>query len=160
VTARRAQGVASATARRALRAVAAGLVVIAVTAAALGWLDVMRRAGILHGSGPKLREALALQRLAGGAAQPLGRFALAWLPAGVAGGAVLALIGMRRRIPRGALLFCGCAALLLAFGAAADAITASEPLSAHLAAQPGRASIWAAAALAGVGGLVVGRARS
>jgi hypothetical protein len=146
------------TARRLVRAGAAGLVVVAVTAAALGWLDVMRRAGTLHGAGPKLREALALQRLAGGAAQPLGRIALAWLPAGVAGGALLALVGMRRRIPRGALLFCGCAALLLALDAAADAITASEPLSAHLAAQPGRLSIWAAAALVGLGGLVAGRA--
>ena len=147
-------------ARRVLRWVAAGLVVVAVTAAALGWLDVLRRAGALHGSGPKLREALALQRLAGGAAQPLGRFALAWLPAGSAGGALLALAGMRRRIPRGALLFGGCAALLLALDAAADAITASEPLSSHLAAQPGRLSIWAAAALAGLGGLVAGRVRS
>lgn len=146
------------TARRALRAAAAALVVVAVTAAALGWLDVLRRAGVLHGSGPRLHEALALQRLAGGAAQPLGRFALAWLPAGIAGGALLALIGMRRRIPRGALLFCGCAGLLLAFGAVADAVTASEPLSAHLSAQPGRLSIWAAAALAGIGGLAVGRA--
>jgi hypothetical protein len=144
---------------RALRAGAAVLVVIAVTAAAIGWLDVLRRAGILHGSGPKLREALALQRLAGGASQPLGRFVVAWLPAGIAGGALLALAGMRRRIPRGALLFVGCAALLLALGAAADATTASEPLSAHLAAQPGRLSIWAAAALAGLGGLVAGRVR-
>jgi len=159
VTARRVQGVAPAAARHAARAVAALLVVVAVTAAALGWLDVMRRAGVLHGSGPKLRESLALQRLAGGAAQPLGRFVLAWLPAGVAGGALLALAGMRRRIPRGALLFVGCAALLLALDAAADAITASEPLSMHVAAQPGRLSIWAAAALAGLGGLVAGRAR-
>ena len=158
MTARRAQEAASATARHAARAVAMVLVVIAVTAAALGWLDVLRRAGVLHGAGPKLRDALALQRLAGGAAQPLGRLALAWLPAGVAGGALLALIGMRRRIPRGALLFCGCAALLLALDAAADAITASEPLSAHLSAQPGRLSIWAAAALAGLGGLAAGRA--
>ena len=114
---------------RALRAAAALLVVVAVTAAALGW-------------------------------QPLGRFVIAWLPAGIAGGALLALAGMRRRIPRGALLFAGCAALLLALDAAADAITASEPLSAHLSAQPGRLSIWAAAALAGLGGLVAGRARS
>jgi hypothetical protein len=145
------------TARRVLRAAAAGLVVVAVTAAALGWLDLLRRAGVLP-AGPRLREALALQRLAGGAGQPLARFAAAWVPAGVAGGALLAVAGMRRRLPRAALLFVGCAALLLVLDAAADAITASDPLGTYASAEPGRASIWAAAALAGLGGLVAGRA--
>ena len=136
---------------------AAGAILLAVTIAGIGWLDLLRRSGALTG-GPRLREALPLQRLAGGAAQPLGRMAAAWLPAGLAGGALLSTLGMPR-LARGALLSAGCAGLLLALGAAADAVTASEPLTAHLAAQPGRGAIWLAAALAGAGGLVAGRVR-
>jgi hypothetical protein len=123
------------------------------TAAAIGWLYLLRRAGALH-AGPQLAEALPLQRLAGGAAQPLARVAAAWLPAGIAAGVLLSVARIGRRPTRAALMFAVALLLLLALGAAADAVTASEGLRAHLAAQPRRAATWVAAALFALGAAV------
>jgi hypothetical protein len=132
------------------RTVAAVPVAVLVTAGGIGWLYLLRRAGALD-AGPRFPEALPLQRLAGGAAQPLARLVAAWLPAGLVAGAALAAAGVARPPMRAAAMFAGTATLLLALGAAADAITASEELSRHVAAQPQRWATWAAAGLVALG---------
>src|SRR4051794_7192837 len=130
------------------------------TAAGIGWLYLLRHAGTLDG-GPRIHMALPLQRLAGGSAQPLARLLVAWLPAGVAAGALLVAAGYQRRVVRGALMFAMTLVLLLALGAAADGVTASEPIPSHLAQQPHRTATWLAAALAGLGAaLLPGRRRA
>lgn len=135
------------------------LVVVGVTLAGLGWLYLLRGVDALR-AGPPLQEALALQRLAGQATQPLARVAVAWLPAGMAGGGALYALGLRSRPLRLVVVFAGCALLLLWLGAEADAITASDPLSQHLAAQPQRVATWVAAGLAALGAAVPGRIAS
>jgi hypothetical protein len=132
------------------RVAAAAGVMVVVTLAGVGWLYLLR-AGHLLGVGPRLGEALPLQRLAGSDAQPLGRVVAAWLPAGVVAGVALRALGVRRRAWRAVAAGLACALLLVVFGAAADAITETDPLGAHLGAQPGRLAIWLAAALVAVG---------
>jgi hypothetical protein len=141
--------------RRMLNGFAGLLIAIAVVLAGIGWLYLLRRTGALR-VGPRLPEALPLQRLAGGAAQPLGRIVAAWLPAGIAGGVALSLVARFGRPARAALMFVASAGLLLASGALSDAVTASDTVSAHLGAQPGRAAIWIAAALAAAGAALPG----
>jgi hypothetical protein len=145
-------------AARAARTAGAVLVVVATTLAGIGWLDLLRRWGVLHGA-PHLREALPLQRLAGNGAQPVPRVIAAWLPAGLFAGLALRAIGLRRRLARAAVTFCGCALLLLVLGAFADAISETDPLLSHVGQQPGRAVIWLAAALAAAGAAALGRGR-
>lgn len=156
---RRARQRARAVALGAARGLGAVLVIVAITLAATGWLDLLRRSGLLR-AGPFLHEALPLQRLAGNGAQPLVRVIAAWLPAGLAGGAVLYMLGLRSRLARAAVVFAGCALLLLALGALADAISESDPIGMHVSEQPGRVVIWVAAALAAAGAAVVGRRRA
>ena len=143
---------------RVTRPAAALLVALAVTAAGIGWLDLMRRSGALP-DGPHLSETLPLQRLAGSAAQPLARVIAAWLPAGLAGGAALYFAGIRNRAVRATVLGGLSLALLLLDGAMSDAVTANEPLSGHVAAQPHRLGIWLAAGLVAAGAAVPGRLR-
>lgn len=143
---------------RVARPAAALLVGLAITAAGIGWLDLMRRNGMLP-EGPHLREALPLQRLAGSASQPLARVVAAWLPAGIAGGAALYFAGIRSRAVRSAVLGGFTLVLLLFAGASSDAITASESLHAHVAAQPHRLAIWLAAGLVALGAAIPGRLR-
>jgi hypothetical protein len=140
---------------RALALAATGL---AVVLGGLGWLFLLRGAGVLS-AGPGLAEALPLQRLAGGATQPLLRLVVAWLPAGLVAGALLARAGFARRWARAALMFVLGAGLLILLGGVSDAITESDPLGSHLGAQPGRAAIWVAAALLAAGAAIP-RARS
>jgi hypothetical protein len=123
---------------------------VAATLAGVGWLYLLRGAGVLD-LGPHVREALPLQRLAGQDAQPLGRLVVAWLPAGLVAGAGLRALGIRRRLARVALAAVPCLALLMLLGATADAITETEAITMHLGAQPGRLAIWVAAALLGLG---------
>ena len=129
------------------------LAVAGVTCAGIGWLYLLRHAGALAG-GPDLTDALPLQRLAGGDAQPLARIAVAFLPAGIVAGFVLRAAGFRRRVPRALGMLAGCAVLLMALAAAADTITASERLSDHLVQQPQRPAIWLAAALVAAGAAI------
>jgi hypothetical protein len=136
-----------------LRGLALVATVIAVVLAGVGWLYLLRDSGALSG-GPALAEALPLQRLAGNAAQPIGRIAVAWLPAGLVAGVLLVRAGFARRMPRAALLFALTAALLMLLGGVSDAITESDPLGAFMSAQPGRAAIWTAAALLALGAAV------
>lgn len=137
----------------ALRRSAQVVALVAVTLAGLGWLYVLLRLQ-WFGIGTSVPAALQLQRLAGTAAQPAGRLVVAWLPTGIAAGAVLVALGCRARWARALLAFAVSAVVLLALGAAADAITASEPLRAHLAQQPQRVAPWLAAALLAAGAAV------
>jgi hypothetical protein len=132
------------------RVAAAAAAVLVITVAGVGWLYLLRAAHVL-GIGPRVTEALPLQRLAGSDAQPLGRVLAAWLPAGMVAGVALRAIGVRRRAVRAVSAGLPCAVLLLVFGAAADAITETDPLGSHLAAQPHRLAIWLAAALVALG---------
>jgi hypothetical protein len=127
-----------------------GAALIAVFAG-FGWLYVLHRSGHLA-AGPDLPEALPLQRLAGGAAQPVSRMLLAWLPAGLVAGVALKAVGMGRW--RGVAVFVAAAVVLIALGASADAVTASEQLLPHVVPQLSRAAIWMAAALVGIGAAV------
>jgi hypothetical protein len=136
-----------------LRGVVYVATVVVAVLAGIGWLYLLRDSGALAG-GPALAEALPLQRLAGDAAQPLGRMAAAWLPTGLVAGALLARAGFARRGVRAALLFAGAAALLIVLSGVSDAITESDPLGSHMSAQPGRAAIWTAAALLALGAAV------
>jgi hypothetical protein len=136
-----------------VRPLAAVGVAVGGTAAGIGWLYLLRHAGPLD-AGPRVPMALPLQRLAGGAAQPLARLVAAWLPAGVVAGLVLVAAGYRRRLLRATITFGTTLVLLLALGAAADAVTASETVRSHLAAQPHRAATWLAAALVALGAVL------
>ena len=126
------------------------MLAVVATAAGVGWLYVLRHAGALD-TGPRIGEALPLQRLARGADQPLARLVVAWLLTGVAAGFVLRAVVGWRRGTRAAVVFACCAVILLAAGAAADAITANETVRSHLAEQPDRAATWLAAGLMALG---------
>jgi hypothetical protein len=142
-----------------VRPLAALVAALGAVATGIGWLYVMRNAGLLT-AGPQVPEALPLQRLAGGSTEPLARLVVAWLPAGLVCGLVLAAVGFRRVI-RAALMFTTTAILLLALGAAADAVTANEPIRSHVSEQPGRLATWVAAGLVALGAaLVPGRRRA
>jgi hypothetical protein len=142
-----------------LRAGAVVLVVLAAVAAGIGWLYALRHVGLLR-IGPRLADALPLQRLAGGAAQPLGRMVAAWLPAGLVAGIGIGLVSRLRRPARGLAVFVLAFALVLAASAASDSLTHNEPLRHHLHEQPHRAAAWVAAGLMALGAVlapVIGR---
>jgi hypothetical protein len=125
-------------------------VILLAVAAGTGWLYLLRSWHVL-GAGPRVPGSLELERLAAGDAQPLLRLVAAWVPAGIAAGLVLrALVRVR-----GGVLALGAGAgalvLLMALGAVSDAVENSETVGRHVAAQPGRAGPWAAAALVVIG---------
>jgi hypothetical protein len=113
--------------------------VVTLILAGIGWLDLLRRAGIF-GFGPRVPGALPLEQLAGEDGQPLLRLMLAWLPVG----ALAALVLGRRRALALALVS---AVLLGAIGAVSDAASISGPLPEHLLPQLSRAGTVVAVAL-------------
>jgi hypothetical protein len=142
-----------------LRAGAVVVVVIAAVAAGVGWLYALRHVGLLK-LGPRLSDALPLQRLAGGAAQPVGRMVAAWLPAGLVAGVGIGLVSHLRRPARALAVFALTLALVIVVSAASDALTHNEPLRSHLHQQPHRAAAWLAAGLMALGAAltpVIGR---
>jgi hypothetical protein len=138
--------------RRGAAAGAAGFVVVAL-AGGIGWLYVLRSAGLLSW-GPAVPGALVLQQLAGSDAQPLSRLAGAWIPAGVVAGLVLrrAGVGTPARVAVVGVL---AILLLMAAGAVADAASVSGPLASHISGQLSRSGTWVAAALMTLGALLV-----
>jgi hypothetical protein len=138
----------------ALRAGAVIVVVVAAVAAGVGWLYALRHVAFLR-VGPRLTDALPLQRLAGGAAQPLGRMVAAWLPAGLVAGVGIGLVSHLRRPARAVAVFVLTLALVLAVSAASDALTHNEPIRSHLHQQPHRAAAWVAAGLMALGAVLV-----
>jgi hypothetical protein len=127
-------------------------VVVAVVAG-IGWLYLLRGVGVLD-LGPRVPGALPLERLAGSAAQPLGRMVLAWVPVGIVAGLALRAAGLRSRAARGAVVAVVAAALLVAAGGVSDAVTSSSRLTGHFGAQLGYAGIWVAVGLMAAGSLL------
>lgn len=138
------------------RAGAVLLVVLAAVAGGIGWLYALRHVGVLK-AGPRLADALPLQRLAGGAAQPLLRVVVAWLPAGLVAGVGVGLVSRLRRPVRGAAVFALALAIVLAVAAASDSLTRNEPIRRHLHEQPHRAATWLAAGLMALGAVLAPR---
>lgn len=131
---------------RVIRLLAGASTVLAAVAAGLGWLYLLRHTGALA-VGPRVREALPLQRLAGGDRQPLVRMLVAWTPAAVVAAAALARFTHLRRPARALAAGGGAAALLWVTGAMSDAVTETESFVGHLGPQVGRVAIWLPAAL-------------
>jgi len=142
-----------------VRAAGVLLVVLAAVAAGIGWLYALRHVHALR-LGPKLTDALPLQRLAGGASQPLGRMVVAWLPAGIAAGIGIGVVSHLRRPGRALAVFISALVLVVVAAAASDALTHNEPVRRHLHEQPHRAAAWLAAGLMALGAVltpVIGR---
>jgi hypothetical protein len=131
---------------RLIRLLAGALTILAAVAGGIGWLYLLRHTGALA-SGPRVVEALPLQRLAGEDDQPLLRVLVAWVPAAVVAAAGLAYFTRLRRPARALAAGGGAAALLWAAGAMSDAVTETESFAGHLGPQAGRAAIWLPAAL-------------
>jgi hypothetical protein len=141
------------------RGAAVVAMVLVAVAGGIGWLYALRHVGGLK-IGPRLTDALPLQRLAGGAAQPLARIIAAWLPAGLVAGVGVGLVSRLRRPARGLVVFVLALALVLAVAAASDSVTHSESIRHHLHEQPHRAATWLAAGLMALGAVaapVIGR---
>lgn len=132
--------------------------------AGVGLLYLLRNAGIA-GAGPSLAGSLPLEQLAGSDAQPLVRVLLAWLPVGIAVGALVATIG--RSAASMALAAIGFVATLVLVVSAAvcDAIANNDRVTSHLAAPLGDAGTWTAVVALLIGaaagaGLAARRARA
>jgi len=144
---------------RAALAVAAGLVLaLLALAGGVGWLYALYRGGQL-GLGPRVPDALPLEALAGHAAQPLLRFAVAWLAAGVAVGLVLrgARTDARAALPAFAI---ASAVVLVAAGAISDALTVNQRVVDHITEQLGATAnlvAWAALVAGALGAQVSSR---
>jgi hypothetical protein len=141
------------------RAAAIVLIVLAAVAAGIGWLYALRHIGALR-VGPRLADALPLQRLAGGSAQPLGRMVVAWVPAGLVAGFGIAFVSRLSRVARGVVVFVLALALILAATVMSDSLTHNEPIRTQLHNEPHRAAAWVAAGLMALGALlapVIGR---
>jgi hypothetical protein len=137
---------------RALQALA-GVVAVVAIAAGIGWLYLLRDSSALA-VGPRLHGALPLEELAGRGAQPLGRVAVAWLPAGFAAGLAL---GLAARRPRTVWIapVCGMLTLAIVFSttAGSEAVSQNERLSAHWGSALEREGLWAAVAFVVIGSL-------
>ncbi|HZV75478.1 MAG TPA: phosphatidylglycerol lysyltransferase domain-containing protein [Conexibacter sp.] len=127
---------------RAERAVAALIVAVLAAPSGLGILYLLRGDRLLP-DGRQVAGALPLQALAGGAAQPLVRVAIAFAFAGVAAGL---LIGLLTRVPlwsvataTGVLAW----ALLVLGGAASDAVENSGRVVPRLQPQLRHRGLWA-----------------
>jgi hypothetical protein len=121
---------------RAVLALVAGLVLaLLALASGVGWLYALYRGGQLA-LGPRVPDALPLEALAGHAGQPLLRFAVAWLAAGVAVGLVLrgARTEARAALPAFAL---SSALVLIAANAISDALTVNQRVVDHITPQLG-----------------------
>lgn len=131
---------------RAALGLAAWLVALAAIAGATGVLYLLRGAGAL-GAGPAVGHALGLQQLAGDAAQPLGRVALAFGGAGVAAGLALALL-TRLRAESGALIAAAtCWLVGVGTGAGADSIAQNVPFWPRVGPQLDRQASWVEAGI-------------
>jgi hypothetical protein len=116
-------------------------IVVAGTAAGVGWLYLLRDVGALR-AGPSLPDALALERLAGRDAQPLLRVLVAFVPSGLVAAVALHAATSMGRAARALVAGLPAYALLIAAGTASDAVTRSRPAARYVAAQPARAAVW------------------
>jgi hypothetical protein len=141
-----------------VRRLACGLIVLGCVVAGMGWLYLLRHAGVLD-AGPSVSGALPLQQLAGDDAQPLLRMAVAWLPLGAVAGAGLSAAGVSGRGRRVAWVGGVTAVVLIVTGAISDAAAISGAVGSHLGPQFGRAGTSVTTALMIIGSLLVGGVR-
>jgi hypothetical protein len=127
--------------------------------AGMGWLYLLRQAGVLD-AGPKLAGALPLEQLARGDDQSLARVAVAFLPAGVAAGLGLAWATgwglLARSLTVGGLGL----VLLVVTGAVSDAVAVNETVFSKLAGQFSHAGLWVELGFLVIGSLLIGRRAS
>jgi hypothetical protein len=134
------------------------VVAVVAVVAGVGWLYLLRDEGALD-VGPRLAGALPLEELAGQGAQPLLRMAVAWLPAGFAMGAALAL-GTRLRAVWVAISTAVLAFLILgSTTTASEAVSRNELFVDHLRSSLTRPGLWAAIGFAVIGSLLAVAAR-
>ena len=118
--------------------------------AGVGLLYLLRNAGVAH-IGPRPAGALPLEQLDATDGQPLARMALAWLPVGLAAGAMLAAFTRSSRVVLLAVLTVIAGAVLLLTAAASDAIANNEPFRQDLATPLGAAGVWVSLVLLVIG---------
>jgi hypothetical protein len=118
--------------------------------AGVGLLYLLRNAGIAD-IGPHAAGALPLQQLDGTDGQPLMRMALAWLPVGIASGAVVATFARSSRALALAVVAVVAAAVLVLSAAASDAIANNEPFRTDLTTPLGAAGVWVSLGLLVIG---------
>jgi hypothetical protein len=127
--------------------------------AGMGWLYLLRQAGVLD-AGPRLAGALPLEQLARGDDQSLLRVAVAFLPAGVAAGFGLAWATgwglLARSLAVGGTGF----VVLLATGAVSDAIAVNETVPSKLGGQLSHGGLWVEVGFLVIGSLLIGRRAS
>ncbi|HYZ28791.1 MAG TPA: hypothetical protein VE570_07025 [Thermoleophilaceae bacterium] len=121
--------------------------------AGIGVLYLLRNAGVAQ-LGPRPAGALPLEQLDGTDGQPLARMALAWLPVGVAAGAMLAAFTRSSRMAALAALTVVAGAMLLLTAAASDAIANNEPFRQDLATPFGAAGVWVSLVLLVIGAAI------
>jgi hypothetical protein len=142
---------------RPLRATVAWTLAVLAVAAGLGWLYLLSKLHALD-IGPRQSGALPLEELASQGAQPLGRMAAAWLPAGVA--ATLALTWIARvspmRAPVGVALVAAPALYLVTAGS--EALTHNERFADHLGPALRQSGLWSGFVLIVLGSLLAGAA--
>jgi lysylphosphatidylglycerol synthetase-like protein (DUF2156 family) len=121
---------------------AASLAALLAAPSAIGLLYLLRDAHLLS-AGTRLAGALPLQQLAGDAAQPLARIAVACVLAGLSAGVVLGLLTRARPLlvglAGGALAW----AVLVGTGAASDAIASALRVADRLGPQLHHGGLWA-----------------
>jgi len=131
---------------RVARGFAAWLLVVLSIAGGTGVLYLLRGGDVLA-AGPPVGYSLGFQQLAGDAAQPLARVALAFAGAGVAAGLAFALL-TRLRAESGALIAAAtCWLLGIGTGAAADSIAQNVPFWPRVTPQLGRQASWVTAGI-------------
>ena len=118
--------------------------------AGVGMLYLLRNAGVAH-VGPKPAGALPLEQLDESDAQPLLRMALAWLPVGLAAGAVLAAFTRMSRAAALALFALVAGFLLVVSAGVSDSVTNNESLTQHLVTPLGVAGTWVSLGLLIIG---------
>lgn len=121
--------------------------------AGVGLLYLLRNAGVAH-LGPRLPAALPLEQLAGADGQPLARMALAWLPVGLATGAVVAAFTHSSRALALGVIALVAGVVLMLSAAASDAIANNERFTAQLATPLGAAGPWVSLGLLVMGAAI------
>jgi hypothetical protein len=131
------------------------LVLLGVLApvAGIGLLYLLRQAGAAD-LGPRPAGALPLEQLASADAQPLARMALAWLPVGLAAGAVIAAFTRTSRPLSLVWLTLIAGTILVTSGGVSESIENNEPLTQHLASPLSLAGTWVSLLLLVIGAAI------